>query len=177
MTLKKTSRRQFAITVLLLLLSSSFISDLSAQQTTIYIVRHAEKNLADPNTKNPALSLDGLQRSYDLEKLLAGEGIAAIFSTDYIRTRKTGEPLAKRIGKDLFLYNAAEQKTLVNKVKKDFAGKTVLIVGHSNTVLSLVDAFGGKTSITEIKDSEYRNLFKLVIKGTEVTTTELTYGR
>lgn len=75
------------------------------------------------------------------------------------------------------MYNAAEQTTLVNKVKKDFAGKTVLIVGHSNTVLSLVDAFGGKTSITEIKDSEYRNLFKLVIKGTEVTITELNYGR
>jgi len=149
----------------------------NAQHTTVYIVRHAEKNLADPNAKDPALSIEGLQRSYDLDKLLAEKGISAIFSTNYIRTRKTGEPLAKRIGTDVMLYDPADPSALVGKISKEYSAKSVLIVGHSNTVLQLVTAFGGKTTITEIKDHEYRNLFKLELTGSGVTTNEMTFGQ
>ncbi len=149
----------------------------NAQQTTVYIVRHAEKNLTDPNTKDPALSTEGLQRSYDLDKLLAEKGISAIFSTNYIRTRKTGEPLAKRIGSDVILYDPADPAALVGKISKEYRAKSVLIVGHSNTVLELVKAFGGKTTISEIKDNEYRNLFIVELTGAGVSTTEMVFGQ
>lgn len=169
--------RRTAMMISLITLSMFVALGTTAQRTTVYIVRHAEKNLTDSNAKDPALSIEGLQRSYDLDNLLAQERISAIFSTNYIRTRKTGEPLAKRIGKDVMLYDPAQSAELVANVKKEFHGKSVLIVGHSNTVLQLVEAFGGKTSIMEIKDHEYRNLFKLEIMGTSVTTTEMSFGQ
>jgi 2,3-bisphosphoglycerate-dependent phosphoglycerate mutase len=168
--------RRIAMMISLITLSMFVALGATAQQTTVYIVRHAEKNLSDSNAKDPALTSEGLQRSYDLDKLLAQQGISAVFSTNYIRTRKTGEPLAKRIGKDVVLYDPTQSAELVAKVKKEFQGKSVLIVGHSNTVLQLVEAFGGKATITEIKDHEYRNLFKLEMMGTSVTTTEMSFG-
>jgi phosphohistidine phosphatase SixA len=169
--------RRIAMVIALVTLSMFAALGTTAQQTTVYIVRHAEKNLTDPNAKDPALSMEGLQRSYDLDKLLAQEGISAIFSTNYIRTKKTGEPLAKRIGKDVILYDPAQSAELVAKVKKEFNGKSVVIVGHSNTILQLVEAFGGKTTITEIKDYEYRNLFKLELARSNVNTTEMSFGQ
>lgn len=169
--------RTLVIALSLVLISILTATAAIAQHTTVYIVRHAEKNLNDPNTKDPALSTDGVQRSYDLEKLLAGEGIAAVFSTDYIRTRKTGEPLAKRIGKDITTYNPNQPAELVVKVMQEYQDKAVLIIGHSNTILQLVEAFGGKPTITEIRDNEYRNLFKLVLSDSGVSTKQMTFGR
>jgi hypothetical protein len=50
-------------------------------------------------------------------------------------------------------------------------------VGHSNTLLPLVQALGGQTSITAIRDHDYRYLFRLSIDGQNVKTEELTYGQ
>lgn len=169
--------RRLAIVVSLITVCMLAITSTHAQNTTVYIVRHAEKNLSDPKAKDPALSPEGVQRSYDLDTILAGQPIAAVFSTNYTRTRKTGEPLAKRIGKDINLYDPAKPADLVATVKKDHSGKTVLIIGHSNTILELITAFGGSATMTEIKDNDYKYLFKLELDENGVTTAELEYGQ
>jgi 2,3-bisphosphoglycerate-dependent phosphoglycerate mutase len=163
----------------LFLLLAIFICTISAalaQATTVYIVRHAEKDMSDPNTKDPRLTGVGLQRAQDLSTTLEKEEIAAIFSTSYIRNLQTAEPTAKRTGKKVIVYDPTNMTDLVTTVKNQYNGKTVLIVGHSNTVLPLVRAFGGNTIVGEIKDTEYRYLFKVVISGEKTTTTELYYG-
>jgi hypothetical protein len=59
----------------------------------------------------------------------------------------------------------------------DYKGKAVLIAGHSNTVLTIVKAFGGTPAINEIKDYEYGHLFKLEIGESKVATSLLQVGQ
>lgn len=153
-----------------------FASSADAQVTTVYLVRHAEKDMSDPNIKDPGLNGLGLQRATDLDKLMADQNVAEIFSSQTRRTLMTAMPLSNRIKKSAVIYDPSETKLLANKIKDNYKGKTVLVVGHSNTLLPLIKALGGYTSISEIKDDDYRNLFKLTINGADVKTEELKYG-
>lgn len=146
-----------------------------AQTTVVYIVRHAEKDMADGNVKDPRLTPEGLKRSFDLSTKLEKEDIAAIFSTDYIRTRQTAEPLSKRLKQKIQIYDPSIPSDIVRYVNNNYKGKTVLIVGHSNTILPMIRAFGGSTTVTEIKDYDYSYLFKLVIDD-KVNTSYMYYG-
>lgn len=146
-----------------------------AQSTTVYIVRHAEKDMADGNVKDPRLTPEGLKRSFDLSAKLEKDEISAIFSTNYIRTIQTAEPLSKRIKKKIQIYDPTIVSDIVRTVNNNYKGKTVLIVGHSNTILPMIRAFGGSTTVTEIKDYDYSYLFKLVIDDT-VNTSYVYYG-
>jgi 2,3-bisphosphoglycerate-dependent phosphoglycerate mutase len=165
-------RKEFLVLAILF----TTVSTALAQNTTVYIVRHAEKDLTDPNTKDPKLTIEGLRRAKDLNALLEKEGIVAVYSTNYIRTIQTADPVAKRIKKNITIYDATNITDLVATVKERYNSKSVLIIGHSNTILPMVSAFGGNTSISEIKDNEYRYLFKVVINSEKTTTTELLYG-
>jgi broad specificity phosphatase PhoE len=132
--------------------------------------------MSDVNSKDPGLSGLGLQRATDLDKLMADKNVAEIFSTNTRRTLMTAMPLTNRLKKAAVIYDPTETKILANKIKSNYKGKTVLVVGHSNTLLPLIKALGGYTSVTEIKDDEYRNLFKLVINGDDVKSETLSYG-
>ncbi len=162
--------------LLLLFVVLASVSVSLAQKTTVYIVRHAEKNMNDINPKDPVLNLDGLKRAQDLVKFLAKEDIAAVFSTNYLRTIQTAEPVAKKADKKIIIYDAGKIAELVHQVTTEYNGKTVLIVGHSNTVLPMLKAFGGTTNVTEIKDNEYNYLFRVTINSDSTSTTEFHYG-
>lgn len=168
--------RKTLSTILILAFCVFFASNAAAQSTTVYLVRHAEKDLSDVNSKDPGLSGLGLQRATDLDKLMADKNIAEIFSTNTRRTLMTVMPLTNRLKKSAVIYDPTETKMLASKIKNDYKGKTVLVVGHSNTLLPLIKALGGYTSVTDIKDDDYRNLFKLVINGEDVKSETLTYG-
>lgn len=148
-----------------------------AQVTTVYLVRHAEKDLSDPNSKDPGLTTMGLRRSMDLDTLLADKQVTEIFSTNTRRTLLTASALAYRIRRQAVIYAPADHKQLAERIRKEYAGKTILIVGHSNTLLPLIQALGGKATISGIGDDEYRYLFRLTLDGENVRTEELTYGQ
>lgn len=147
-----------------------------AQTTTIYLVRHAEKDLSDVNTKDPNLNGLGLQRAVDLEKIMADKNIAAIFSSNFKRTLQTAAPLAQKLKLEPIIYEPSETKLLAEKILREYKGKTVLIVGHSNSILAQTRALGGYPSFTEIQDTDYRNLIKVIINGADIKTEELKYG-
>ena len=163
------------ITISFLLLGSFFAS--AQKATTIYIVRHAEKDLSNPSNPDPALSGDGLQRSFDLRDILQKEKIAAIFSTNYKRTIQTGSPLSVLINKEIITYDPTKNDELVKTILSNYSGKKVLIVGHSNTVLTIVKAFGATPSMQQIPDTQYNLLFELKVSKEKTTLTERQYGR
>jgi hypothetical protein len=47
---------------------------------------------------------------------------------------------------------------------KNNIGKPILIVGHSNTALEIIEAAGGTKPFATIADEEYDNLFLVTIK-------------
>ena len=137
-----------------------FCSEASAQTTIVWIVRHAEKDTSFVNRMNPDLTDVGMQRAKDLAAYLQKEDIAKIFSTDTKRTKKT----ANYFNVPIEIYNPKDLYALLDVVQKNTEGKSVLIVGHSNTVLETVEALGGARPVTQLSDDDYDYLFKVVLK-------------
>ena len=144
--------------------------------TTIYIVRHAEKDsLSDP--ADPALSTLGQVRSQALRQALLRHHPAALFTTETKRTRATLGPLAEATKLEPQVYDPHRGRDLADRILKEYAGKSVVIVGHSNTVLSLIDDFGAVPPVDEIGEHEYEYLFTVrVADGVSPTVEVRGYG-
>ena len=167
-------RRNFLFWLLAMVVLTAF----NAQaQTTVYIVRHAEKDMKDPANKDPALSLDGQDRAKDLAALLLPQRILAVYSTPYKRTMQTAEPTAYGHGVKTQTYDPSDPAALAATVLRNHKGGSVVIVGHSNTVLELVEAFGIKRPIPELKDDDYNYLFSITVNGNSTSLVMSQYGQ
>ena len=124
--------------------------------TTIILVRHAEK-VATPGD-DPQLSDAGVARAELLSRMFENSGLTAIYTTQYVRTKKTAEPIARKLGLQLQTVDAAASKKLVEGIVARHKGRTVLVVGHSNTLPEIIQAFGGG-NISEISDDDYDNVY------------------
>lgn len=125
----------------------------------IFLVRHAEK--MKDGTNDPALSNAGKERAENLAKILSTEDIRTIFSTNYERTRSTGMPLARQLGKDIMIYNSQEE--LIGNLAE--ARGNVLIIGHSNTIPMLANELLKEEKFSQLEESEYDKLFVLTKVG------------
>jgi 2,3-bisphosphoglycerate-dependent phosphoglycerate mutase len=150
--------------------TSSQLVNVQANTTTVYLVRHAEKDTRNPNDPDPDLTLTGQKRAQALKAYLDEVPVAALFSTPYKRNQQTLAPLAQ--GRPLQFYQSHDYALLRNKILTDYQGKTVVVVGHSNTVLPIIEAFGAKKPIKEITDRDYSNIFRLTISPQGKTKVE-----
>ena len=145
--------------------------------TTIYIVRHGEK-VSEADTTD--LSAAGKQRAVALADTLANKGIDSIFTTPYRRTRQTAEPLAQRINVRMVEYPAKPNDAIINRVSH-IRGKTVLVVGHSNTILDIAKGLGTQPSMAKIESGDFDNLLRVRIHrglfGKSVMLSQTTYGQ
>jgi phosphohistidine phosphatase SixA len=145
---------------------SSRVATVSAAATTIIVVRHAEKSTDDP--RDPSLSAIGADRARALSSVLKDASVTAIYVTQYKRTRQTAEPLAQQAGVTIVErpVNAANSATyaqdLAREIFANSAGKSVLVVGHSNTVPDIVKALSG-SAVPSISDPEYDHIFVVTI--------------
>lgn len=136
--------------------------------TTVLLLRHAEK-LRTPGDEDPALSSEGAKRAQDLVRIVQPAGIKAIYTSQYLRTRSTAEPLAEKLGIPIQTVNASDTPGLITRILKDNAGDTVLVVGHSDTVPEIIEALGaGK--VPEIADTEFDNLYIVTVTGPHKAT-------
>jgi broad specificity phosphatase PhoE len=128
--------------------------------TTVYLVRHGEKDLT-PNRADPALTPVGEARALALRDVLAGQHPAALFTTDTRRTRATLAPLAAATQLAPQVYDAKEPAALAQLIRREYAGKTVVVVSHSNRLLGLIEVLGAKPPMAEISEAEYSYLFEV----------------
>jgi bisphosphoglycerate-dependent phosphoglycerate mutase len=153
----------------LLLFSFSFAN---AQNTEIWIVRHAEKDITDENKKDPNLSDEGRIRAGDLATYLKKQKFDVGFTTPLKRTRQTIDSL---IIPKVIEYSAIP--ALVEMIKKDYIGKTIIIAGHSNTVLPIIEALGGKKPKDDLTEDDYDYIFRLNINGNKTKVKMAHFGR
>ena len=160
----------------ILIVALLFISYSTFAQTTIWVVRHAEKGTTPAN--DPDLTTEGKARATELAKLLKDQKIAAVFSTPYKRTTQTGEPTAKQAGLSAVKnYDPADLPTFARQTLSQYIGKTILIVGHSNTVIPTIQAFGAEKPFATLDDEDYDHLFKVTLDDNDKATVEvLRYG-
>ena len=135
----------------------------SASTTTYYFIRHAEKDRSDPSNKNPQLIQKGLFRAAKWSYVLDYIKFDAVYSTDYNRTEQTAQPTAEKNNLEITIYNSTELNS--EEFIKNTKGKTVLIVGHSNTTPMFVNAIIGEEKYENIDDSNNANLYIVTISG------------
>ncbi|WP_066838949.1 SixA phosphatase family protein [Rufibacter ruber] len=152
---------------------------LGANETIVYIVRHAEKGPSSgAMTDDPDLSDAGHRRAQALRDQLAQEPISALLATKYKRTQQTLQPLAQAKKLTVQLYNPTDYQGLAQNIKTGYRGKTLVVAGHSNTVLHVVEALGGKKPFAEVADHQYDYLFKVTLReGREPQVEVKKYGQ
>ena len=148
---------------ILLVLSLHMCLIASAQKTTVWIVRHAEKDTAFVNRQDPDLTATGQQRALDLAAYLQNEAIVKVYSTDTKRTRQT----AIYVKAPIDIYNPKNLTGLLDLITQNANGKSVLIVGHSNTVLETIEALGGKRPVMQLTDDDYDYIFKIELEASK----------
>jgi phosphohistidine phosphatase SixA len=131
--------------------------------STFYFIRHAEKDRSDPSDKNPHLTEIGKARASHWSEILGKVKFDAVYSTDYNRTKETAQPTATKNNLEITIY---DPKTIDAKsFMADNKGKTVLIVGHSNTTPAFVNNILGRKKYEDIDDSNNGNLYIVTING------------
>ncbi len=145
----------------------------SCSSVKVYIVRHAEKS-AEPKD-NPHLTAAGQQRAEALSSLLRDKKISAIYSTETNRTLETAAPLSRATGIPVQPY----RNDTLKKFLYDVLGsrKNSVIVGHSNSVIGMLDTLKLKHNVKEIPDNDYDNLFIITRKAKRLRLQETIYGK
>jgi phosphohistidine phosphatase SixA len=136
---------------------SGVLASAAAAQSTIFIVRHAEK--ADAS-KDPDLSEAGRARAEVLARMLRDANITAIYVTEFKRTQQTAAPLAHILGMEVTIIPASATASLPPKVKA--MSGNALVVGHSNTIPDLISALGIREPVG-LAETDYDNLFVVVL--------------
>ena len=129
----------------------------SQEVTTYYFIRHAEKLRVNKTDRNPNLNSKGLKRAEAWKEIFSNISFDAIYSTDYTRTRLTAKPTADSKNLPILIYNPRDlySKAFQNQTK----GKTILVVGHSNTTNVFANKVVGFEKYQEIKDNNNSNLY------------------
>ena len=129
------------------------------QGFTLYLVRHAEKELSADNPKDPPLTPCGEERAESLAHFLSSVDLEAVYSTDYLRTRNTAHPVAREKEIEVQIYDPKNPddfaKLLVDRKQN------ALVVGHSNSTPTLAGLLLGE-ELESIDESIYDRIYQLV---------------
>jgi broad specificity phosphatase PhoE len=164
---EKGQRMKRAGTILILLLLATSLASCNRSQpgsTTVLIVRHAEKA---SDAEDSPLTEAGTQRAQALVQLAGDARVSAIYSTQFKRNHDTVQPLAERLGITVTevpvnLQNPGDYgKTLARNIIEKHSGQTVLVVGHSNTIGSIVEGLSGRA--VPMNGVEYHDLYVVTI--------------
>jgi broad specificity phosphatase PhoE len=159
----------------LLVISLSFLSmkaqNINANPTTYYLIRHAEKDRTDSLNKNPNLTKKGLQRAEKWASVFKNITFHKIYATNFKRTIQTATPTAKNNNLPIEFYNPLNLYS--EDFKKATKGKTVLIVGHSNTTPFFANKIIREKKYPEIDDDNNSNLYIVTVKNSLKSSTLL----
>ncbi|RXG11970.1 broad specificity phosphatase PhoE [Leeuwenhoekiella aestuarii] len=127
------------------------------QEAIYYLIRHSDKERGPNAGDDPALTEIGEARAKFWADELKDVDFDAVYSTNFKRTKSTALPTANQNDLQIKLYDPTN---LYNtEFQQETAGKTVLIVGHSNTTPAFVNAIVGENKYDEIDDSKYGYLY------------------
>lgn len=145
--------------------SVAFIRSAAGEEpAAIYIVRHAEKAVSVPgfqfSDKETPLTAEGMQRALDLRNRLRDVELAAVFSTQTVRTFETAAPTAIAAKLEITPYPYQRwSDTFIDTWKAHLAaGRSILIVSHSGMVEMIVERLTGHHVVPALGD-EFDNLF------------------
>lgn len=141
--------------------------------TQFYFIRHAEKDGSDPKDRNPKLTRAGYERAAKWAKILREVEFDLIFSSNYNRTLNTAKAVADSQQKDVEIYDPRQLNDPA--FQKLTQGKTVLVVGHSNTNPAFVNSLLGEEKYVDVDEKEYGSLFIVTVSPAGEKTSQVLY--
>lgn len=127
--------------------------------TSVYLIRHAEKDRTNKEERNPHLNYKGIERTFKWKSFFKNIKFDKFYSTNYHRTIETIQPISN--GEDIVIYSPSnidyDDFLKLNK------GKVVLVVGHSNTIPSFANNLLGSRVYNNIEDDNNSNLYVINI--------------
>lgn len=144
----------------------------------VYVVRHAEKELApedapEAERKDPPLSQAGQLRAMGLAEDVPVREIEAVYVTNTRRSRDTASAVVALNGVEPIVYPPRDVEGLVARIKKR-RGQSVLVVGHSNTIPPLLEQLG--VEAPEIAEDQYGDLWVVTLVDDEATLEHRRFG-
>lgn len=146
---------------IILIIALFFAFQSFSQESNYFFIRHAEKDRADETNKNPDLTEKGNERAHYWSEVLKNVKFDAVYSTNYNRTIQTATPTA--LNNDIEIQFYDPRKLKIEEFKTATKGKTVLIVGHSNSTPSFVNKLIKDNKYSQIDDSNNSNLYIVTI--------------
>lgn len=153
----------------------------SYPETTVIVLRHAEK-VIDPNLNDDVVPLsdpDGIARAGTLAEILERSGVSVIYVTQKLRSQQTAAPLASSRGITPTRYTYGTDADINNLITDVLAsknrGRVIVIVGHNDSVPTIVERLGGGTVAV---GNQFDNLFVLRVNSWTGTANliKATYG-
>ena len=183
--MKRSSTILLTLTILLAVFCQAAVGQEEFKPTTVFLVRHAEKE-AEPK-QDPPLTKEGVARSQELARLLSAAGIKAIYTSQFLRTKQTAEPLTAKIGVSVTaltikpnpanLRLIADESTaeVVNKILQR-PGDSALVIGHSNWIPDVIKMLGGDV-VPTIDEQKFDDLFIVTVYGKgKAKVVQIKYG-
>jgi 2,3-bisphosphoglycerate-dependent phosphoglycerate mutase len=134
------------------------------KKLTVILLRHAEKDISEgADTANPELSAAGNLRAEKLVGIVNKYQPDVIYSTDYIRTRATARPLARKRNAMTLIYNP---RTLNEMAELIMSGKfkRIVVVGHNTTTPALANLLLKQEKYKPLAESEYDKIWIVKIR-------------
>ena len=140
----------------------------SQEVTTYYLIRHAEKLRIDITDKNPKLNYEGVKRADAWKEVFTNVKLDAVYSTDYKRTQLTATPTADSKNLPVLLYDSSDMYSA--SFQHETKGKSVLVVGHSNTTNVFANKVLGLEQYKQINDRNNSNLYIVTVIGEKASS-------
>ncbi|MEZ4838649.1 phosphoglycerate mutase family protein [Flavobacterium sp.] len=129
-----------------------------SEVTTLYLIRHAEKV---DNSNDPELSEEGIKRAVRWTKLFEKKSIDIFYTTLTKRTQMTCSTIATSKQKNVLFYDA--KKFSLKETIEKHRGKTILIVGHSNTIPNQINILLNDEIYLQMNENEFENLYTITV--------------
>ena len=146
------------------------------EPTIVIFVRHGERGTTPAN--DPTLTPAGEQRALALVEALRAAKVQVVLHTPRVRTRDTALPVARHFGLTPEIVPLAPGRAHIDSLAaavRRHAGKTILVVGHSNTIMPYIAALGGPQR-ADLCDHQYEGLYVLTMIHGNVSLIEGRYG-
>lgn len=144
----------------------------NGQSHTAFLVRHAEKAADQGN--DPELTAEGRERALRLREALQPANPAAVYATQFRRTQQTAQPLADALGLPVTVIETSSELAgkypgvLLERICALPNGASALVVGHSNTLPGIVEAWT-LAPVKPISDHEHDRLFMVKLDKCQVS--------
>lgn len=127
---------------------------------TIYLIRHAEKQITSSDPSDPGLSEFGTFRAGHIAMMLQDIPLKGIYSTNYLRTKATASPTASMKGLETAIYDPRDLREFSQQLL--LAREDVLVVGHSNTTSVLAGLLAGQ-DLKQLNDTIYDRIYQVIV--------------